>query len=225
MTGAGRSPDPALLRATTPIARVVYRLLLGTGAALAKIAWRYEITGRDRLPSVGPFVLCPVHRSNADFLLAGIAGRRRMHFMAKASLWHNERFGSFLEMMGAFPVDRDHPDRMSIRRAQDCLELGEPVVMFPEGRRREGSVVDDLHEGPAFVACRTRVPLVPMAIGGSDRALPRGARFIRPFKVRVLIGEPIYPDVPLTGRVPRRAVTETTEQLRRSLQDLYDEVR
>jgi hypothetical protein len=48
---------------------------------------------------------------------------------------------------------------------------------------------------------------------------------IRLAKVRVVIGEPIYPDVPLTGRVPRRVVNETTERLREAVQELYDEVR
>ncbi len=225
MTGSGASAESARLGETTPVMRIVYRVLLGTGALLAKISWRYEIIGRDRLPTVGAFVLCPVHRSNADFLLAGIAVRRRVRFMAKSSLWRSERFGRFLENMGAFPVHRDHPDRVSLRRAEECLERGEPVVMFPEGRRSDGPVVGELHEGPAFVACRMRVPLVPVGIGGSDSALPRGARMIRPVKVRVLIGEPIYPDVPLMGRVPRRLVTETTAELHSSLQALYDDVR
>jgi hypothetical protein len=48
---------------------------------------------------------------------------------------------------------------------------------------------------------------------------------IRPAKVRVVIGEPIYPDVPLEGRVPRTVVAQTTEDLRQSLQVLYDTVR
>lgn len=55
--------------------------------------------------------------------------------------------------------------------------------------------------------------------------MPIGAKMIRLAKVRVVIGEPIYPDVPLEGRVPRRLVTETTERLRESLQELYDTVR
>ena len=55
--------------------------------------------------------------------------------------------------------------------------------------------------------------------------MPIGARMIRFAKVRVVIGEPIYPDVPLTGRVPRRVVQETTDKLQSAVQDLYDEVR
>lgn len=192
---------------------------------LAKFLWRFEVVGADRLPTVGPYVLCPVHRSLVDFMVAVMAVPRRIRFMAKDSLWGMPRLGRFIESMGAFPVNRDHPDRMALRRAEAAIALSEPVVMFPEGTRRRGSVVEDLHLGPAFVACRTRVPLVPVGIGGTDRALPRGAWFIRPRKVRVIIGEPIYPDVELTGRVPRRVVEQTTEQLRLAMQNLYDDVR
>ena len=208
-----------------PLGDFLYRFLRGLGVFLATLIWRFEVEGRDRLPTVGPFVLSPVHRSYVDFLVAGMAVRRRMRFMAKDSLWRAPRFGRFLEILGAFPVDREVADRGALRRAEEAVAGGEPVVMFPEGQRREGPMVEEMHQGPAFVACRGRVPIVPVGIGGSDRAMPIGARMIRFAKVRVVIGEPIYPDVPLTGRVPRRVVQETTDKLQSAVQDLYDEVR
>jgi 1-acyl-sn-glycerol-3-phosphate acyltransferase len=208
-----------------PWAKALYAAFRVVVTALARLGWRLEVTGRDRLPTVGPFVLAPVHRSNLDFLIAGLAVPRRMRFMAKDSIWKAERFGRFIESVGAFPVDRDNPDRAALRKAEATVALSEPVVMFPEGTRREGPVVEDLFDGPAWVACRQRVPLVPMAIGGADRAMPIGSKMIRFTKVRVVIGEPIYPDVPLTGRVPRRVVTEVTDELNKELQALYDQVR
>ena len=80
-----------------------------------------------------------------------------------------------------------------------------------------------LFDGPAWVACRNRVPIVPIGIGGSDGAMPIGAKLIRPARVRVVIGEPIYPDVAPTGHVPRRLVSELTEALHGEVQRLYDE--
>ena len=223
--GKGAAPERAHLRSMTRGGTLVYRFLRGLGVFLATLLWRFEVEGRDRLPTVGPFVLSPVHRSYLDFLVAAMAVPRPMRFMAKDSLWRAPRFARFIEAMGAFPVNRDHADRAALRRAEEAVAGGEPVVMFPEGQRREGPVVEDIHQGPAFVACRQRVPIVPVGIGGSDRALPIGARMIRLAKVRVVIGEPIYPDVPLTGRVPRRVVDETTEELRDAVQGLYDRVR
>ena len=122
-------------------------------------------------------------------------------------------------------ADRTGADRTALRRAEEAVAGGEPLVMFPEGRRQEGSEIAEMQQGPAFVACRNRVPIVPVGIGGSDRAMPIGSKMVRPAKVRVVIGEPIYPDVPVEGRVPRRIVAETTERLRAELQGLYDEVR
>lgn len=204
---------------------LLYRFVRGLGVVLATIIWRFEVTGRDRLPSVGPFVLAPVHRSYVDFLVAAMAVPRRMRFMAKDSLWRAPRFARILEAVGAFPVDRSGADRMALRRAEEAVAGGEPLVMFPEGRRREGPEITEMQLGPAFVACRNRIPIVPVGIGGTDRAMPIGAKMVRPAKVRVVIGEPIYPDVALEGRVPRRIVSETTEELRGALQELYDRVR
>ena len=70
--------------------------------------------------------------------------------------------------MGAFPVNRERPDRRALRNCEEALVHGDPVVMFPEGRRKAGPVVEDLQEGPAWVACRYRVPIVPVGLGRTD---------------------------------------------------------
>jgi 1-acyl-sn-glycerol-3-phosphate acyltransferase len=92
--------------------------------------------------------------------------------------------------------------------------------MFPEGRRKEGPLVEDLFDGPVWVSCRTRVPVVPVGLVGTERAMPIDRPRIRPARIRVVIGEPIYPDVEISGRVRRRVVTEGTEHLRAALQEL-----
>jgi 1-acyl-sn-glycerol-3-phosphate acyltransferase len=98
------------------------------------------------------------------------------------------------------------------------------MVMFPEGTRQYGPVVEaaKMHAGPAFVAARAGVPIVPMGIAGTDRAMPHGARWIRPVKVVIVVGEPIVPPV-VDGRVTRRLVDELTEELRRAIQAAFDE--
>jgi 1-acyl-sn-glycerol-3-phosphate acyltransferase len=187
-----------------------------------RVFWRMEVQGRDRLPATGAFVVSPVHRSYIDFAVIGAAIPRVMRFMGKDSVWKAAWAARILDHMGAFPVNRERVDRSALRNCEEALALGDPVVMFPEGRRKEGPVVEDLQEGPAWVACRHRVPIVPVGIGNSDRAMPIGAKLLRPVKLTVIIGEPIYPDVPLTGRVPRGAVAAVTEQLRDEVQRCYD---
>jgi 1-acyl-sn-glycerol-3-phosphate acyltransferase len=71
-----------------------------------------------------------------------------------------------------------------------------------------------------FVAARTGAMVVPVGIGGSDRAMPKGAKLPRPAKVRIIIGAPINPPVS-PGRVSRSAVAAKSEELRRELEALY----
>jgi 1-acyl-sn-glycerol-3-phosphate acyltransferase len=210
----------------TALERGSYRTIRGLLLGLAKGWFRLEVRGRANVPASGPFVVTPVHRSNLDFLLVSTIRPQRMRYMGKASIWKYPRLGRFFSMLGAFPVHRGTADRESLRTCLRIIENGEPLVMFPEGTRREGPVVEDLFDGPAFVAARTGAPLLPIGIGGSSEAMPLGARFVRPHKVVLVIGPPIVPPPgDGTGRVKRRVVRELTEQLEVELQQLYDDAR
>jgi 1-acyl-sn-glycerol-3-phosphate acyltransferase len=67
------------------------------------------------------------------------------------------------------------------------------------------------------------VPIVPVGIGGSERVMPKGARFIRPHKVHAIVGPPIMPPAAEGGRIPRRAIHEATAELHATLQQLFDD--
>jgi 1-acyl-sn-glycerol-3-phosphate acyltransferase len=182
---------------------------------------RLTFEGQERLPASGPFVLAPVHRSFADFALVAFATKRRLRFMAKDSLWNNKILGRFLDTVGAFPVHRGTVDRQTLRTSIAVLEGGEPLVIFPEGTRRSGAVVDNLFEGAAHVAARAHVPIVPVGIGGSERMMKKGKKLPRPTKVHIVIGEPIAPPE-AEGRTSRSAVHDITTRLVKEMQTLFD---
>ncbi len=140
-------------------------------------------------------------------------------------MWKYSAFGKFISALGAFPVSRGTVDREAMQRCIAVLEAGEPLVLFPEGERKDGPVVQPLFDGAAFISSRAGVPIIPVGIGGSDRVMPRGAKFIFPRKVRVLIGPPIWVEVGPNGKASRKAVQAATTQLHIELQRLYDEVR
>lgn len=203
------------------IVHVVIRVIV---VVLAKILFRLEIRNKDRLPMAGAYIIAPVHRSNLDAFLAvaAIPSRTVVRTVAKDSLWKVAWFGRFLEKMGSVPVNREGVDRTALRRSTDALTHGEPLLMFPEGTRRSGPVVEEVLEGPAWLALRTGVPVVPMGIAGSERAMPKGAKFIRPVKIVVDIGEPLIPDIPASGRVRQADVVALTEEIREAVQTQYD---
>jgi 1-acyl-sn-glycerol-3-phosphate acyltransferase len=87
-------------------------------------------------------------------------------------------------------------------------------------------VVQDLMEGAAFLSARTGAPIVPIGIGGSDLAMPKGSVIPKPRTIQVVIGPPI-PAPPRTGggRVARSSVHAATHALVPELQAVYDEAR
>ena len=182
------------------------------------------IEGREHLPRHGAFVLAPVHRSYIDTPIASCLTRRRLCFMGKDTLWKNGAFGWLLSALGGFPVTRGSADREALRRCVAVLEAGEPVVLFPEGERKSGPTVQPLFDGAVYVALRAGVPIVPVGIGGSERVMPKGARFIHPHKVHVIVGEPIEAPPPSeSGRVSRSSIRRHSDELHATLQRLFDE--
>lgn len=208
------------------LGRCLYRIVWTLVYILAKAYCRLSVEGKENLPD-GPFVLCAVHRSYIDTPIVGVITGKRLRFMGKETLWHYRALGGFLTVMGGFPVERGLADRNALRAAGDVLKYGEPLVMFPEGTRQVGSRLDRslVLDGPAFVAARAGVPIVPVGLGGTARAMPAGSFFIRPCKVVAIFGEPILPSAKSGGKVPRRAVRETTNKLHQELADLFIEAR
>jgi len=203
--------------------RAWYALARGLVEVVCRTYWRVRIEGRERIPREGAFVIAPVHRSNIDTLLAGCLVRRRVRFMGKDSLWRYGWSAALFDSLGAFPVHRGTPDREALRACEEAVRAGEPVVLFPEGTRQSGPKLHPIFEGAAFVAARAGVPIVPVGIGGSEWAMPKGSRRILPVKVVMVVGEPIMPPARSGGRVSRRAVAALSEELAHALQVLYDE--
>ncbi len=206
-------------------ARLTYRILRKGLWLIIKALVRVSVTGQENVPKTGGFILAPgAHRSILDTPLASLASPRVLRYMGAETYFNIPVLGSCLRAMGGFPVERAATDRMALRLSEEVLRNGEPLVVFPEGTRQEGPIVQPLKEGAAFLACRASVPIVPVGIGGAERAMPKGARYVRPSKVVMIVGEPIYPPERAEGaRVKRSAVAGLSDELRERLQELFDE--
>lgn len=225
MAGSPKSPvsHVSTLAGTGRVSRVFYAVAHFFVTGLMRLYTRMSINGREHIPKRGAFVLAPVHRSYVDTPIAGCVTRRRLHFMGKQEMWKNRQMGWIFSALGSFPVDRGAADREAIRRSLAVLELGEGLVLFPEGERKSGPVVQPLLDGAVYIAVKAGVPIVPVGIGGSEKVMPKKAKFVYPRKVHIEIGPPILPPVaPEGGRLPRSAVSDVSRQLHDELQRLFD---
>ena len=204
--------------------RLSYAFVRGLFVAVFKLFGRVQVIGAEKVPVTGAYVLAPVHRSNVDFALTSLVTTRPMRYMGKDSIWKSKLLGRFVSMLGAFPVHRGSADRDALKACTDIVTGGSPLVMFPEGTRQSGPLVQELFDGTAYVAARTHVPIVPMGIGGSEAMMPKGAKFLHRSKLVLVVGDPIpAPEPTEKGRVPRSAVAALTERLHGELQVLFDE--
>ncbi len=203
-----------------------YRIMRRIFTSVMWVLFRPKVTGRSHVPTSGPVILAPVHRSFADFSFAAFCTDRMLFFMTKDSMWERKWLGRLLLYVGAFPVHRESADREALQRAEEVLKRGECLVLFPEGTRRSGAVIEDLMEGAAFLSARTGAPIVPIGIGGSDLAMPKGKLLPKPLTIQIVIGPAIAaPERTGGGRVSRSAVHAATEDLVVALQSVYDQAR
>jgi 1-acyl-sn-glycerol-3-phosphate acyltransferase len=192
---------------------------------LSKLWFRISVSGRENLPASGAYIIAPVHRSNIDTPLSSFVTRRRVRFMGKDSLWKQKQIGKFFSFLGGFPVTRGTADLEALKRCVAVLDGGEPLVMFPEGTRQSGPVLHPLFEGPAYVALKRGVPIVPVGIGGSERVMRKGSKMIWPVKCHVSIGAPIMVEHGGDGRIDRQRMTQITSELSMRLQEVFDDAR
>jgi 1-acyl-sn-glycerol-3-phosphate acyltransferase len=149
---------------------------------LARLVYRVEIVGR--VPT-GAVVVAANHESLLDPPLLTLTAEQPLHFLAKAELWRYPPGAWLMDALGGIPITRDRRDRDALRRGLELLEAGEAVALFPEGTVRGGVWA----RGAARLALAAGVPLVPVRIVGTGKALSRrGVGFPR---IRLVVGEPI----------------------------------
>ena len=164
--------------------------------------------GRDNIPAQGPILVAPVHISHLDPPAVAVGSTRRLRFMAKEELFKHPIFGRLIASLGAYPVKRGEGDTESIRRTIALLEEGEAVLIFPEGTRGDGKVIQEMSRGVAMLAKKTKAPVLPVGIVGTNRVMPVGSFKGEKFKVVIVFGKPFtYEEV----------ATDSSEKVNREL--------
>lgn len=145
--------------------------------------------GVERVPGEGPLVVAANHASMLDPFVLGAAVPRPLRFLAKEELWRYPGLRAILDRLGGIPVGRGRGDLAAMRRAEQALEAGEALALFPAGGvRRDAPWL----RGAARLALTTGAPLLPVALLGTADALSR--RRVGLPRLAALVGDPIEVD-------------------------------
>ncbi|MFN7161508.1 MAG: lysophospholipid acyltransferase family protein [Fimbriimonadales bacterium] len=158
---------------------------------VARLLWRLEVVGAERVPLEGGLIIAPNHLSLLDPPLIGCACPRELRFIAKAELFHRGLFTRLIRRLGAFPVERGTADVGAIKTALNFLSEGRAVLIFIEGTRGDGTHLLPPTPGVTLLARQSGAAVTPTAIVGTEKAWPKGAKLPRRAQIKVAFGEPI----------------------------------
>ena len=178
------------------VARVWARILLWCGGV------RVKVVGVDKLDPHGSYVVCPNHVSYFDtpVLLSSVPVNFR--FLAKQELFSIPFIGGHLKRAGNISVPLEDPRaalRVLTAAGKAMKERGLSMLVFPEGGRSEDGSLQPFKDGAAYLAVKGGVPIVPIAIIGVRDILPMHSHHVRPGRVTLRVGDPIYTEGKVSG--------------------------
>ncbi|MFM8519862.1 MAG: 1-acyl-sn-glycerol-3-phosphate acyltransferase [Solirubrobacterales bacterium] len=155
------------------------------------VYFRLSRQGRRNARIKGGTIVAANHRSFLDPFVIGacLPWGKPMNYVAKVELFEKRWQGFVLSRVGAFPIRRGESDEDAIRTAELVIERGGTICIFPEGTRIRRGSLGRPKRGVGRLAMRTRAPVLPVAVSGTEN-VRRGWR-IRPRKVKIRVGVPM----------------------------------
>jgi 1-acyl-sn-glycerol-3-phosphate acyltransferase len=186
--------------------------------------WRLRTTGRELLPWHGGAVLVANHASLIDILVL-FDLFRPFKWVSKAEILKVPVIGWNMRLNGYVPLVRGSADsvRRMMARCGELLDQGVPVLLFPEGRRTDDGSIQRFKDGAFELAVRHGVPVFPIAVHGTGRALPKHGMVLREqVDARVQVLPPLQPSDYPDARALRDAARSRIEEALGTVPDRQD---
>jgi 1-acyl-sn-glycerol-3-phosphate acyltransferase len=182
---------------------------------------RWRVLGREHIPKEGPLLVAANHLSLADPPIMGLSINRQAMFLAKEELFQSRISRYFVQNYGSFPIRRGGMNREALRFAEQWFGRGKAMIVFPEGRRSMEAQMLDAFSGPAFIAVRNRVPILPVGISGTEK-ITGATWWLRRPEITVNIGRPFHLP-PVNGKMTREQLAEFTRSIMAQIAGLLPE--
>lgn len=174
---------------------LLVRFVLGP---LVRTIYRPRVDGVEHVPAEGPVLLASNHRAALDTGVITFATPRQVKFLGKAEYFvgkgiKGRLMAGFLGGLGYVPVERGNAQAglAALEAARKVLDAGGVFAIYPEGTRSLDGRLHRGHTGVAALALATGAKVVPVAMFGTEKLQPNGARIPRLAKIGVRFGEPL----------------------------------
>lgn len=154
---------------------------------------KLNVEALKNMPLEGPLLVACNHLSNIDPFIFGGWAPGTMFCMAKRELYGIPPVAWVLGGCNCFPVDRGAPDRWALRTSLSILRDGGRLLLFVEGTRAATPGMKRAEPGIGFLARKSGVPVLPIAVWGSERALPRDRRMPKRVPIEIAVGTVFTP--------------------------------
>ena len=181
----------------------------------------FKAYGKENIPAQTPddrTILCCNHISEMDPVYLEMCQKRHVFFMAKAELFRGRFSRWFIgRLFGAFPVERGKGDTGAIDKAEEIVNSGRLLGIFPEGTRSRDGQLGRAKSGAALIAARTGANILPVCIVAKDQKVRLFHRakviFGKPMTPQELhLEDPEHPDLRFASRALMQRIGEMIEQ-------------
>jgi len=187
---------------------------------LLKAFFWHRTFGRENFPRGGALIACN-HQSYMDPTVIGTSAPEKPVYMARRSLVKGSLLRWLFKEWNTVLITPGEPELSTIRKILKRLEIGEKVLIFPEGQRSYDGNLQPAKSGLGLIVARARVPVIPAYVYGTYNAMPRGRSLILPAKIIVAFGKPIYFDQILKSDKNKKEIyREISETVMAKIADL-----
>jgi 1-acyl-sn-glycerol-3-phosphate acyltransferase len=206
---------------------VQYQLSRMVAGPLLHLLWRPKVTGLEHIPVAGGAILASNHLSVVDSIFLPLMLDRPLTFAAKSEYFTGSGLrqrltSAYMRATKQLSVDRDSSRAAQdmLQAALDLLRSGELFGIYPEGSRSPDGRLYRGRTGVGWLALNSGLPVIPVAMFGTDRVLPPGSAVPRLHPVSIRIGKPLTFEAYQGERSPGRARRAVTDEVIRAIGEL-----
>ncbi len=197
---------------------MLYTAMRSVVAPVSRAIWRPRVEGRHHVPKHGGVVIASNHLSFIDSVVIPIVAPRPVVFLAKAEYFTGAGLKgaatrTWFNTIGSIPVNRgdSRAAQAALDAALSVVKAGDAFGIYPEGTRSRDGRLYRGHTGVGWLALTAGVPVIPVALIGTDQIQPVGAKRPRLHRITVRFGEPLRFDparMPANAARARRLATD-----------------